>query len=375
MWGTAKSSFLLHARGIEHHSNGVQNVLGAINLVLASGRIGKPKFCGYGTITGQANGQGGREHGQKCDQLPGWRDISNPEHAPKYIAGVWGMPNASCRGRASTPTRCSARSTRRDQGAALDLLQPKVSLPDNDFVRARSRSSSSTSRSTSSSTTPRATPTSCCPARCRKRTRAPSRRPRGASSRSTRRSSAPARRGRTGASSRTSRRRSAASTASPSPARARSSRSCASPARAASPTTPASPTRRSSADGRLLALPDPKDARPPRHAAAVRAGSWNPVAKGAGPFYFPDGKARFNVAAYRRPPTTSEEYPLFLTTGRVVSQFLSGTQTRRIGPLVEQYPEPRIELHPRLAEKLGIADGAWATARPGAARSRCARWW
>jgi assimilatory nitrate reductase catalytic subunit len=45
----------------------------------------------------------------------------------------------------------------------------------------------------------------------------------------------------------------------------------------------------------------------------------------------------------------------------VVSQFLSGTQTRRIGPIVHQYPEPRIELHPRLASKLGIADGDWAT--------------
>ena len=51
--------------------------------------------------------------------------------------------------------------------------------------------------------------------------------------------------------------------------------------------------------------------------------------------------------------TLDAEYPLFLTTGRVVSQFLSGTQTRRIGPLVKQYPEPRIELHPRLAAKLG----------------------
>ena len=79
LWGTARSSFLFHARGIEHHSNGVQNSLGTINLVLASGRIGKPK-SGYGTIVGQANGQGGREHGQKCDQLPGWRDIANPEH-------------------------------------------------------------------------------------------------------------------------------------------------------------------------------------------------------------------------------------------------------------------------------------------------------
>ena len=57
-----------------------------------------------------------------------------------------------------------------------------------------------------------------------------------------------------------------------------------------------------------------------------------------------------------------EEYPLLLTTGRVVSQFLSGTQTRRIGPLVNQYPEPRIEMHPRLAAALGIEDGEWATA-------------
>src|SRR5690606_13207624 len=68
-------------------------------------------------------------------------------------------------------------------------------------------------------------------------------------------------------------------------------------------------------------------------------GSWNPVARGAGPFYFPDGRARFNVTEYA-PPTedTDDEYPNILTAGRVVSQFLSGTQTRRIGPLVDQYP-------------------------------------
>jgi assimilatory nitrate reductase catalytic subunit len=89
-------------------------------------------------------------------------------------------------------------------------------------------------------------------------------------------------------------------------------------------------------------------------------GSYNPVAKGNGPFYFADGKARFNVAEHRVPvDDSSDEYPLFLTTGRVVSQFLSGAQTRRIGPLVAQYPEPRIEMHPRLAEKLGIANEDW----------------
>ena len=91
-------------------------------------------------------------------------------------------------------------------------------------------------------------------------------------------------------------------------------------------------------------------------------GSWNVVAKGAGPFYFPDGKARFNVPAYRPPAEdVDEEYPVILTTGRVVSQFLSGTQTRRIGPLVDQYPEPRVEIHPRLAQKYGIADGDLTT--------------
>src|SRR5262249_29959412 len=89
-------------------------------------------------------------------------------------------------------------------------------------------------------------------------------------------------------------------------------------------------------------------------------GSWNPIARGNGPFYFPDGKARFNVAPYTPPAEeTDAEFPVILTSGRVVSQYLSGTQTRRIGPLVDQYPEPRIELHPILAQRHGIQDGDW----------------
>ena len=53
---------------------------------------------------------------------------------------------------------------------------------------------------------------------------------------------------------------------------------------------------------------------------------------------------------------TDADYPVILTTGRVVSQYLSGTQTRRIGKLVDQYPEPLLEIHPKLAAKYGIRD-------------------
>src|SRR5881396_2990983 len=74
----AERGFALHARGLEHHSKGVENVLGLINLCLATGNIGR-EGAGCVMITGQGNGQGGREHGQKCDQLPGQRSISDPE--------------------------------------------------------------------------------------------------------------------------------------------------------------------------------------------------------------------------------------------------------------------------------------------------------
>jgi assimilatory nitrate reductase catalytic subunit len=70
-----------------------------------------------------------------------------------------------------------------------------------------------------------------------------------------------------------------------------------------------------------------------------------------------DGKAHFQPVEWR--PAAEEpdaEYPIILTTGRVVSQYLSGTQTRRIGSLVDQYPQPLCEIHPRLAASLGIAD-------------------
>jgi assimilatory nitrate reductase catalytic subunit len=365
-WGTAKSSFLLHARGIEHHSNGVQNALGTINLVLASGRLGKPK-SGYGTIVGQANGQGGREHGQKCDQLPGWRDIANPEHR-RYVAGVWGVDEASLPG----PGVDAYEMFRKiDAGEIRGLLaicfNPKVSLPDSGFVTrclekldffvAIDFFLSDTARHAdvvlpgSLQEEDEGTVTQVegrvikinkavdCPGEAREDWRILQ--------------------------------DLAAALGRPHGFRFDGPRAIFEELRVASKGGVADYSgitweRVEREYGVFWPCPSEDPAgRPIEHPGTPRLfepGSWNPVAKGAGPFYFPDGRARFNVAEWRPPvDDASDDYPLFLTTGRVVSQFLSGTQTRRIGPLVRQYPEPRIELHPRLAERLGIANGAWAT--------------
>ena len=88
--GNGSSAMILTARGPEQQSHGVDNVLAYINLALALGAVGKP-FSGYGSLTGQGNGQGGREHGQKADQLPGYRRIDDAA-ARRHVAGVWGVP-------------------------------------------------------------------------------------------------------------------------------------------------------------------------------------------------------------------------------------------------------------------------------------------
>jgi assimilatory nitrate reductase catalytic subunit len=81
-----------------------------------------------------------------------------------------------------------------------------------------------------------------------------------------------------------------------------------------------------------------------------------------GRFFHPDGKARFHAIPFREAAeVVDDDYPTWLTTGRVVSQYLSGTQTRRIGALVAQYPEPLCELHPQLADRLGVTDGDLVT--------------
>jgi assimilatory nitrate reductase catalytic subunit len=85
----APSAMVITARGAEQHSRGTDTAQAFVNLALALGLPGRPA-SGYGTITGQGNGQGGREHGQKADQLPGYRKLADPVDRA-HVAAVWGI--------------------------------------------------------------------------------------------------------------------------------------------------------------------------------------------------------------------------------------------------------------------------------------------
>jgi assimilatory nitrate reductase catalytic subunit len=377
-WGTAKTSFLMHSRGIEQHAHGVNNCLASINIVLASGRIGRPG-CGYATITGQGNGQGGREHGQKADQLPGGRDIENPEHR-RFVADVWGVPEPEL---PHAGVDCYEIFRKVEAGEIKGLLtwsfNQAVSLPDSTFVKRMLEKLeflvctdfflSETARFADvvlpGSQHEEDEGTVCS----------------------------------------TEGRVIKINQAVTPPGDAKQDwKVLQDVARAlgrergftfGSPREIFEELRRASrggvADysgityekienqmGVFWPCPDADaDGNPVDHPGTPRLfepGSWNPVAKGAGPFYFPDGKARFHPIRYE-PPTedVDADYPVIMTTGRVVSMFLSGNQTRRIGPLVDQYPEPLLELHPILAGKHTIANGDWVTveSRRGSLTVRC----
>ena len=345
MWGPARTSFLLHARGIEHHSKGVENCSAALNLVVATGRIGR-EGCGYAMITGQGNGQGGREQGQKADQLPGCRDIENPDHR-RHIAQVWGVDEATIphRGLSVVPL-FEAIHDGRIKALISFCFNPAVSLPDGNFVReALERLEfyanvdffmAETSRyadivlATALMEEDEGTTTNV-------------------------------------------------------------------EGRVIHHKKVVDPPGEAKEDWRIvcdlaarLGAGDKFPFTSPREIfdelrVASRGGvadyygiTWERIDREYGVFWpcpaedhpgtprlyegyrfgHPDGKAHFQSVDWR--PAAEEpdtDYPIILTTGRVVAHYLSGTQTRRIGALIAQSPEPRCEMHPRLAEPLGIADG------------------
>ncbi len=345
MWVAAPKSMLLHARGIEHHTKGVDNVLSCINLVLATGRIGIPG-TGYATITGQGNGQGGREHGQRCNQLPGARDIENPVHRAE-VAAVWGVPEESIpRKGATAPEIFEKIHSGEIRGLISICFNPLVSLPDSRFTREALEKLdffmpidfflSETARHADL----------VLPGSLQEEDEGTV----------------------TSAEGRVIRIRQAVTP--PSEARRDWEIICALARRLGaerhfdfdSPRAIFEELRRASRGGTAdysgityekieeqmgVFWPCPSDEHP-----------GTPRLFEKGRFYHADGRARFHAVTYRPPvDAVTGEYPVILTTGRVVSQFLSGNQTRRIGPLVEQIPEPYVEMHPRLAGELGIDDG------------------
>ena len=346
MWGEAKTSFLMHARGIEHQSKGVENVNSCINMVLATGRIGRPN-CGYATITGQGNGQGGREHGHKCDQLPGNRDIENPEHR-EYICSVWGCTDEELpRKGLSAQEIMNAIHEGEIKGLLCLCFNPLVSLPDSTFTReALEKLEFFVSFDFFLSETAHHADI-VFPAALHEEDEGTA----------------------TSAEGRVIHLRKAVEP----PGEARPDwaimvelarrlgrgrffehftepRAIFEELRVASKggTADYAGITYEKIDANLgIFWPCPTEDHPgtPRLFEGAK-------------FFHPDGRARFIPTPWRPPmETVDAEYPVWLTTGRVVFHYLSGTQTRRIGFLVEQCPHPYVEIHPRMAGRCGILDG------------------
>ena len=344
-WGTSATGMLLHARGIEQQSKGVDNVLSAINLGLATGKFGKPG-CAVSTITGQGNGQGGREHGHKCDQLPGNRDITNPEHRA-YIAGVWGCPESEIPGKGLPAEEIiEAIHDGRIKGLLSICFNPVVSAPDANFTREALEKLDFYAvidffLSESAQFADVVLPGSLHEEE--------------------------------DGTSTTGEGRIVKLNASVSP-----------PGEARRDTEILLDLAARLGAERYFTYRDNEaifdELRQASHGgtADYTGATWKRIEEEyglfwpvpvnghpgtprlfeGGRFFHADGKARFHGVPFRESAeVVDDEYPIWLTTGRVVSQYLSGTQTRRIAALVAQYPRPLCEMHPQLAERLGVADG------------------
>ncbi len=343
LYGQAETSLIMHARGIEHSTHGVDNCLTCINLALARGQVGKP---GGGTmmLTGQGNGQGGREVGQKANQLPGYRHIDKKEDR-EFIANVWGVPEAELPGPGAAATEMVHLMASGDIRSTLVLCSNlMVSLPDNAVVEKALASldplvvidffMSETAR-LADVVLPGTVwcedegTTTNLEGRVVKINRA---------------------------------------AAPPGDARpdwwimcelARrvgrgsyfafdSSREIFDELREASKGGIADYygitwEKIDEQQGVFWPCPSPEHPGTPRLFTDS--------------FYHPDGRARMFPLTYRPPAEEpGERYPLRLTTGRVVYHYLSGNQTRRLGFLNSQAPEPWVEVHPRTAASLGIQD-------------------
>ena len=342
LWGRARRCWAAHGRGLEQHLQGVENVLSCINVSLATGQLGRPG-AGYGTLTGQGNGQGGREHGQKSDMLPGGRDIANPEHRA-YIAGVWGIDEADLPPKGTSMQEMVWQMAAGEIRGLLGMCNnPFVSLPNQAVVRAGYDALEFHVQSDFFLSETAARADVVLPAHRLGRGRGPGHQRRGPGDQAQQGGRAarggPHRLGdpvRAGPPARDR----ATSSRSPGPVEILDELRVASKGGVAD--YYGITYEKVEATGGVF-WPCPTLDHP---------GTPRPFEGGR--FYHPDGKARFHAVEWRPPAEPpDEEFPLRLTTGRTVAHFLSGNQTRRLPGLVEQTPRPWVEVHP----SLGFADG------------------
>jgi NAD(P)H-dependent nitrite reductase large subunit len=345
MLGTRRPAMVLTGRGPEQQATGVQNALAYINLALALGQVGVPGG-GYGCLTGQGNGQGGREHGQKADQLPGYRRIDDPA-ARQHLAAIWGVPEHELPGPGRSAYEMLSTLGEPDGVRALCVFgsNPVVSAPNTRLIEQRLAALDLLVVSDFFLSETAALAHIVLPAA------------QWAEEDGTM----------TNLEGRVVLRRRAC----PPPAGVRTDlqaivaiaqrigRGHLFPSDAAADVF--DELRRASAGGPAdysgmtyeridaedgLFWPCPGESHPgtPRlFADRFRTAS---------------GRARFHAVAHQPPAEAADaEYPLHLTTGRLLAQYQSGTQTRRIDELQELAPEPLAEIHPDTASRLGVQDG------------------
>jgi assimilatory nitrate reductase catalytic subunit len=76
-----------------------------------------------------------------------------------------------------------------------------------------------------------------------------------------------------------------------------------------------------------------------------------------GRFATPDGRAQFQAVEYQPPAEEPDsEYPLYLITGRILAQYQSGAQTRRVRAL-NAPAEAFVQIHPSMAATYGLREG------------------
>ena len=339
--GADGGAMILTARGSEQHSKGTDTVTGWINLALALGLPGRPA-SGYGALTGQGNGQGGREHGQKSDQLPGYRRLDDPA-ARAQVAAVWGMDPRLLPGPGPSAVELLDRC---GEGISALLVMGSnlvVSAPDASRVEARLRSLDflavcdlvlSETAQIADVVLPAAqwaeesgTVTNL-EGRVLLRPAALEPHP-GVRTDLRILADLAARLG---------------TPLSDDPAAVFDELGRAS---AGGPADYAAITHERLERGEVLYWPCGKDR--PEGTPRLFTDS----------FPTPDGRARL-VPVEHRPSAEEpdEQYPYRLTTGRVLAQYQSGAQTRRVAALNRAAPEPFVELHPDLARALDVAEGA-----------------